>query len=605
MAIIYTYPTKATLAISDLILISDSADGNKTKNATVTSIKDAIDVVDSAASGSGISITGQGSGPYTGAITIANTGVLSFSNAFGTYITGTTNTSATGNASIGTLDLSAIDGVDASNRFLSKDNVWSTVVGVVGPGTTNKIPKFATTTTLGDSIMAEQAAAGVFASSYIEISGTGGLSTQDLEINAALWDGSASKGTSGQLLSSTGTEISWIAPPAAGAQGQVQYNDNPNLAGSANMTFTDSGNNGLFQVRNILQVRGDNVSSPANPGTIKLWSEDDATHLDILGPATGGTSYAVKMPNAVGTANQVLKLPSTIPGSGASQLVWGDATGGSVSITADNTSTDYVDVQVSPSTITGTGTVMADLNAVDGTSDTTTRFLSKDNTWDVPSYTAASAVTSYTNANNNYILTSSGTGVINGESSLLYNGSTLTLGTSKVFNASRSSVTSGVATAPIYVTNSTTGSGGPTNFASNIAGGNGSRHIEFYHQGTAVGSITSTTTNIVINGESSDQRKKKNIVDWTENVLDKFALIEPKKFNFTHQDDSDPLRKGFIAQQMVDKFPEAYNHDYSISDTEGYYSFNAMGMNVYLMKAVKELKAEIDSLKSRISTLEG
>ena len=28
-----------------------------------------------------------------------------------------------------------------------------------------------------------------------------------------------------------------------------------------------------------------------------------------------------------------------------------------------------------------------DLSAVDGTSSTSTRFLSKDNTWDVPSYT--------------------------------------------------------------------------------------------------------------------------------------------------------------------------------------------------------------------------
>jgi len=324
MAIIYTYPTKATLALADKVLISDSADGNKTKNATITSIKDAIDVVDSAASGSGISITGQGSGPYTGAITIANTGVLSFSNAFGTYITGTTNTSATGNASIGTLDLSAIDGVDTSNRFLSKDNVWSTVVGVVGPGTTNKIPKFATTTTLGDSIMAEQAAAGVFTASYIEISGNGGLSTQDLEINAALWDGSASKGTSGQLLSSTGTEISWIAPPAAGTQGQVQYNNNSDLAGSANMTFTDSGSTALFQVRNIVQVRG----GGGNAGVLKLWSTDDATRVELQGPPSGGANYSLAMPASVGTANQVLKLPSTIPGSGASQLVWGDATGG-------------------------------------------------------------------------------------------------------------------------------------------------------------------------------------------------------------------------------------------------------------------------------------
>lgn len=66
---------------------------------------------------------------------------------------------------------------------------------------------------------------------------------------------------------------------------------------------------------------------------------------------------------------------------------------GSVSITADNASTDYVDIQVSPNPITGTGTVSAELNAVDGTSDSNTKFLSKDNTWDVPSYFALPAST--------------------------------------------------------------------------------------------------------------------------------------------------------------------------------------------------------------------
>ena len=387
----------------------------------------------------------------------------------------------------------------------------------------------------------------------------------------------------------------------------VQFNNASAFGGDANLTFTGTPNPDTLTLAHKLDIKGDGTS---NAGKLKLYCQDNTTphYVELIGPAHSGSpvSYSITLPNKIATQSAVSGgRVLEVDASGVGNWITTPTSGGSVSITADNTSTDYVDVQVSPSTITGTGTVMADLNAINGTSDTTTRFLSKDNTWDIPSYTAASAVSTYTNANNNYILTSSGAGSINGESSLLYNGSILTLATSKVFNASRSSVTSGVATAPIYVTNSTTGSGGPTNFASNIAGGNGSRHIEFYHQGTAVGSITSTTTNIVINGESSDQRKKKNIVDWTENVLDKFALIEPKKFNFTHQNDSDPLRKGFIAQQMVDKFPEAYNHDYSISDTEGYYSFNAMGMNVYLMKAVKELKAEIDSLKSRISTLEG
>ena len=388
MAIIYTYPTKATLALADLTLISDSADANKTKQATMASIKDVINVVDSAASGSGISITGEGSGPYTGAITIANTGVLSFSNAFGTYITGTTNTSVTGNASIGTLDLSAIDGVDTSNRFLSKDNVWSTVIGVVGPGTANKIPKFATTTTLGDSIMAEQAAAGVFASSYIEISGSGGLSTQDLEINAALWDGSASKGTIGQLLSSNGTETTWIEPPAASTQGKIQYNNLGNLAGSTNMTFTDSGVTALFQVRNIVQVRAGN----SNAGTIKLWSGDDLKHVDLLGPITGADDYAIRMPASLGTANQVLKLPSTIPGSGASQLAWGDATGSGGVSSFTNTNGTFISAGTANSAATGAVTMgTIDLSAT-GTAGNTT-FLRGDNQWVIPTNTTNIALT--------------------------------------------------------------------------------------------------------------------------------------------------------------------------------------------------------------------
>ena len=47
MSIIYTFPIKSVPVAADLILISDSADKNKTKNTSITSIKDAINVVDS------------------------------------------------------------------------------------------------------------------------------------------------------------------------------------------------------------------------------------------------------------------------------------------------------------------------------------------------------------------------------------------------------------------------------------------------------------------------------------------------------------------------------------------------------------------------------
>ena len=90
MPIIYTYPSVVP-KISDLVLLSttNSDDENITANASIASIKDVIDVVDT------------------------------FTSSFGTYISGTTNASATGNVNIGSLDLSAVDGTAViATRFL-------------------------------------------------------------------------------------------------------------------------------------------------------------------------------------------------------------------------------------------------------------------------------------------------------------------------------------------------------------------------------------------------------------------------------------------------------------------------------------------------------
>jgi hypothetical protein len=54
-------------------------------------------------------------------------GVGTFTNAFGTYITGTSNSTATGAVDMGNVDLSAANGssATAATRFLSKDNEWA------------------------------------------------------------------------------------------------------------------------------------------------------------------------------------------------------------------------------------------------------------------------------------------------------------------------------------------------------------------------------------------------------------------------------------------------------------------------------------------------
>ncbi len=77
MAIIYTYPTKATPNTNDLILISDSEDSNKTKQITISGIKDTIDVVDSITATSPLVASAS-----TGAITLSIPAATSSVNGY-------------------------------------------------------------------------------------------------------------------------------------------------------------------------------------------------------------------------------------------------------------------------------------------------------------------------------------------------------------------------------------------------------------------------------------------------------------------------------------------------------------------------------------------
>jgi len=367
---------------------------------------------------------------------------------------------------------------------------------------------------------------------------------------------------------------------------------------------------------------------------------------DVTINASGGGTFSVQDSGGTAIAGiDTLDFNTnlSVSHSSGSSTVTINASSGSSVDTFTNAFGTYI-TGTANSSATGAVTMgTIDLSAIDGTSDTTTKFLSKDNTWDVPSYTtdvmgsgnsyanglvlagnathndeflrkdgtwqtAGGAITSYTNAGSNRILTSSGTGVINGESSLLYNGSILTLGTNSTlegsrFNADNVQTTNGI----IELSNtSTVAYAYQANLDSNSKTTGANKHIIFRYDGTEISYIRNASANTVeFPTGPSDERKKKNIVDWNDKILDSFSLIEPKKFNYLNENDSDELTKGFIAQKMVDKFPEAYPKDPDTENELGYYSFNPSGMTVYLMKAIKELKEEIDTLKSRISTLEG
>ena len=124
----------------------------------------------------------------------------------------------------------------------------------------------------------------------------------------------------------------------------------------------------------------------------------------------------------------------------------------------------------------------------------------------------------------------------------------------------------------------------------------------FYNPNGQVGYISTQNNNTTFNTNSSDRSVKKNFEDWTENTLDLFKNIKPQKFNFINEDDGSEKTKGFIAQEMVDKFPEAYTKS---NEEDAKYAFNPSGMVVYLMKALQEATIKIEALETKVAALEG
>ena len=105
---------------------------------------------------------------------------------------------------------------------------------------------------------------------------------------------------------------------------------------------------------------------------------------------------------------------------------------------------------------------------------------------------------------------------------------------------------------------------------------------------------------ISYNSSTSDISVKKNFESWDENVLDLFKNINPQKFNFKQEEDGTEKTKGFIAQEMVGSFPEAYNKG---DEENAVYYFDPSGMVVYLMKGLQEAQSKIEVLEAEVAAL--
>jgi len=106
-------------------------------------------------------------------------------------------------------------------------------------------------------------------------------------------------------------------------------------------------------------------------------------------------------------------------------------------------------------------------------------------------------------------------------------------------------------------------------------------------------------------GTISDQRLKENIVDATPK-LDNLLQLKVRNFNFT-SDENKTKQIGFVAQEIEQVFPSLVSED-----AEGTKAVKTTVLLPMLVKAIQELKAELDTVKVtveaqavRIAELEG
>jgi hypothetical protein len=179
----------------------------------------------------------------------------------------------------------------------------------------------------------------------------------------------------------------------------------------------------------------------------------------------------------------------------------------------------------------------------------------------------------------------------------------------KKIQLTRNDTNIGGPSASLFIDQTTTSAAGTSNIWTAVSTTAAQKCISFAYNTTEVGFIRPASTSAIeIGGYTSDERLKTDIVDWDDKVLDKFKAINPKKYKYTKDKELGIEKefKGFIAQDMQDKFPEAYKKDLPTEeDGLEYYYFDPIAMITPLMKAIKELNEKIESLEAKVKVLEG
>ena len=137
--------------------------------------------------------------------------------------------------------------------------------------------------------------------------------------------------------------------------------------------------------------------------------------------------------------------------------------------------------------------------------------------------------------------------------------------------------------------------------------GNPGDLIKFYKDTTEIGRIRTDGSTTSYVQDVSDLREKKNFESWDEKVLPYFTKLNPQKFHTLDQENDSEKKKGYIAQELFESFPEAYPLT-NMGDDGDYrerHQYSPGNMVVYLMKAIQEQQEQIEEFKNEIAKLKG
>ena len=203
-------------------------------------------------------------GDNTWATPIDTQGVETFTNEDGTYISaGTVNTSATGDVTMGVIDLSAVNGATATaaTRFLSADNKWEVPI-YTDPGVVS------VTTTNGSFIDLTPVAASDGA-----VTVTADLSATGLGATAAAKELQFLRGDN---TWNAPVEIGTVESVSSTAAGDALLVNVTNPSTTPAIAFTWDG-----AITDYINGEGNKIVFPAIP-------QGDITKVDVTAPITGG-----------------------------------------------------------------------------------------------------------------------------------------------------------------------------------------------------------------------------------------------------------------------------------------------------------------------------